>query len=112
MLGPTGIGALWGRRSLLEEMPPFLGGGEMIREVRLTGSKWNDLPWKFEAGTMPIAEAVGLGAAVDYLEGLGMAAVFDHDRELAALALERLSEVPDLRILGPEAERRGGVVAF
>src|SRR2546428_4775328 len=65
MLGPTGIGGLWARRALLEAMPPFLGGGEMIREVKLTGSKWNDLPWKFEAGTMPIAEAVGLGAAVD-----------------------------------------------
>jgi cysteine desulfurase/selenocysteine lyase len=112
MLGPTGIGVLWGRRDLLEAMPPFLGGGEMIREVKLTGSKWNDLPWKFEAGTMAIAEAVGLGAAVDYLQGLGMDAVFAHDRELAAYALERLAEVPDLVILGPPAERRGGVVAF
>ncbi|TMQ48892.1 MAG: cysteine desulfurase [Candidatus Eisenbacteria bacterium] len=112
MLGPTGIGALWGRRSLLEEMPPFLGGGEMIREVKLTGSKWNDLPWKFEAGTMPIAEAVGLGAAVDYLESLGMEAIFTHDRELVAYAMERLREVPDLEILGPPADRRGGVVAF
>ena len=112
MLGPTGIGALWARRSLLEEMPPFLGGGEMIREVRLEGSKWNDVPWKFEAGTMAIAEAVGFGAAVDYLGTLGMDAVFAHDRELAAYALERLTEVPDLRILGPRADRRGGVVAF
>ena len=112
MLGPTGIGALWGRAELLEAMPPFLGGGEMIREVRLEGSKWNELPWKFEAGTMPIAEAVGLRAAVDYLEALGIDAVFDHDRELAAYALGRLREVPELRILGPRAERRGGVVAF
>jgi len=112
MLGPTGIGALWGRRALLEAMPPFLGGGEMIREVKLTGSKWNDLPWKFEAGTMAIAEAVGFGAAVDYLERLGMDAVFAHDRELAAYAMERVSEVPDLKILGPPADRRGGVVAF
>ena len=112
MLGPTGIGALWGRRELLEAMPPFLGGGEMIREVKLTGSKWNDLPWKFEAGTMPIAEAVGLGAAVDYLEDLGMEAVFAHDRQLAAYAMERLVEVPDLSVLGPPASRRGGVVAF
>src|SRR5207244_12736772 len=112
MLGPTGIGVLWGKRALLEEMPPFMGGGEMIREVRLTGSQWNDLPWKFEAGTMPIAEAVGLGAAVDYLEKLGMDDVFAHDREMAGYALERLAEVPDLRILGPGLERRGGLVAF
>ena len=112
MLGPTGIGALWARRELLEAMPPFLGGGEMIREVKLTGSKWNDVPWKFEAGTMPIAEAVGLGAAVDYLEALGMDAVFAHDQELAAYALTRLGEVPDLVLLGPPAEKRGGVVAF
>ncbi|HEY3217122.1 MAG TPA: cysteine desulfurase [Candidatus Eisenbacteria bacterium] len=112
MLGPTGIGVLYGRRALLEAMPPFLGGGEMIREVKLTGSQWNDLPWTFEAGTMPIAEAVGLGAAVEYLEGLGMDAVFAHDRALAAYAMERLLEVPGLKILGPPAERRGGVVAF
>jgi cysteine desulfurase/selenocysteine lyase len=112
MLGPMGIGALWGRRDLLEVMPPFLGGGEMIREVKLTGSKWNDLPWKFEAGTMPVAEAIGLGAAVDYLERLGMDAVFAHDRALAAYAMERLAEVPDLTVLGPPAGRRGGVVAF
>jgi cysteine desulfurase / selenocysteine lyase len=112
MLGPTGIGVLWGRRELLEAMPPFLGGGEMIREVHLTHSKWNDLPWKFEAGTMPIAEAVGLGAAVDVLRELGMEGVFAHDRELVATAMERLGEVPGLRILGPAAARRGGVVAF
>src|SRR5262249_39432345 len=89
-----------------------LGGGEMIREVKLTGSKWNDLPWKFEAGTMAIAEAVGLGAAVDYLQGLGMDAIFAHDRELAALAMEKLAEIPEVKILGPSAERRAGVVAF
>jgi cysteine desulfurase/selenocysteine lyase len=112
MLGPTGIGALWGRRELLEAMPPFLGGGEMIREVHLTHSKWNELPWKFEAGTMPITEAIGLGAAVDFLRDLGMHAVFAHDRELAAMAIERLRDVPGLRILGPGADRRGGVVAF
>jgi cysteine desulfurase/selenocysteine lyase len=112
MLGPTGIGALWGRRELLEAMPPFLGGGEMIREVQLTRSTWNELPWKFEAGTMPIAEAVGLRAAVEFLEGLGMEAVFAHDRELAAYAMERLAEVPELRIMGPPASKRGGVVAF
>ncbi len=112
MLGPTGIGMLWGRREILEAMPPFLGGGEMIREVTLTSSKWNELPWKFEAGTMPIAEAVGLGAAVGYLEHLGMDHVFAHDRELAAYVLERLAEVEGLRVLGPPADRRGGVVAF
>ncbi len=112
MLGPTGIGCLYGRRELLEAMPPFLGGGEMIREVKLTESKWNDLPWKFEAGTMAIAEAVGLGAAVDYLQALGMDGVFAHDRELAAYTMERLKEVPDLRVLGPPADRRAGVVSF
>ncbi len=112
MLGPTGIGALWARRELLEAMPPFLGGGEMIREVKLSGSKWNELPWKFEAGTMAIAEAVGLGAAVDYLQGLGMENVFAHDRELAQLTYERLAAIPEIEILGPPADRRGGVVAF
>jgi cysteine desulfurase / selenocysteine lyase len=112
MLGPTGIGVLWGRRALLEAMPPFLGGGEMIREVKLTESKWNDLPWKFEAGTMAIAEAIGLGAAVDFLNELGMDAVFAHDQALAALALERLAGIEGLRVLGPPAHRRGGVVAF
>jgi len=112
MLGPTGIGVLWGRRELLESMPPFLGGGEMIREVTLTSSKWNELPWKFEAGTMPIAEAIGLGAAIAYLEGLGMQNVFAHDRELSAYALAQLADIEGLRILGPPADRRGGVVAF
>jgi cysteine desulfurase / selenocysteine lyase len=112
MLGPTGIGALWGRRELLEAMPPFLGGGEMIREVKLTHSDWNELPWKYEAGTMCIAEAIGMGAAVDYLEALGMANVFAHDRELVAYAMERLPEIPGLRMLGPAADKRGGVVAF
>jgi cysteine desulfurase/selenocysteine lyase len=112
MLGPTGIGALWARRELLEAMPPFLGGGEMIREVKLEGSKWNELPWKFEAGTMAIAEAVGLRAAVAFCEELGMEQIFAHDRALVSYALQRLREVPDLRVLGPPAERRGGVVAF
>jgi cysteine desulfurase/selenocysteine lyase len=112
MLGPTGIGMLYGRRELLEAMPPFLGGGEMIREVSLTSSKWNELPWKFEAGTMAIAEAVGLGAAIDYLDTLGMDAVFAHDQALSAYALEQLATVPGLRVLGPAAQYRGGVVAF
>jgi cysteine desulfurase/selenocysteine lyase len=112
MLGPTGIGCLYGRRALLEDMPPFLGGGEMIREVHLTRSEWNELPWKFEAGTMAIAEAVGMGAAVQYLEALGMERVFAHDRELADYTLDRLAEVPGVRVLGPPRGRRAGVVAF
>jgi cysteine desulfurase/selenocysteine lyase len=112
MLGPTGIGVLWGRRELLEAMPPFLGGGEMIRTVSLTESTWNELPWKFEAGTMAIAEAVGLGAAVQWLQRLGLDRVFAHDRELAAYAMARLAEIDGVRLLGPPAERRGGVVAF
>ncbi len=112
MLGPTGIGVLWGRRALLEAMPPFLAGGEMIREVGYTESKWNELPWKFEAGTMPIAEAVGLGAAVDYLDELGMAAIAEHEQTLVRYALDRLAEVPGLRVLGPTSGPRGGLVAF
>src|SRR5689334_9444164 len=106
MLGPTGIGMLYGRRELLEAMPPFLGGGEMIRTVTLTDSTWNELPWKFEAGTMCIAEAVGLGAAVSYLESLGMENVIAHDRALAAYAMERLADVPGVKLLGPPAEKR------
>jgi cysteine desulfurase/selenocysteine lyase len=93
-------------------MPPFLGGGEMIREVKLTKSEWNELPWKFEAGTMAIAEAIGFGAAVDYLETLGMDAVFAHDRELVRYAMQRLAEIPEVKILGPAADKRGGLVAF
>ena len=112
MLGPTGIGMLWGRRELLEAMPPFLGGGEMIRTVTLTESTWNELPWKFEAGTMNIAEAVGLGAAVRWLEQVGMERVFAHDQELSAYCMERLAELPGVRVLGPPPGRRGGVVAF
>ncbi|HEX9056704.1 MAG TPA: cysteine desulfurase [Ktedonobacterales bacterium] len=112
MLGPTGIGVLWGRLELLDAMPPFLGGGDMIREVRLDGSTWNDLPWKFEAGTSAFVEAVGLGAAVDYLSALGMGRVHEHERALVAYAVERLSAIPDLTIYGPPADRRGGVVSF
>jgi cysteine desulfurase/selenocysteine lyase len=112
-LGPTGIGVLHGRRELLEEMPPFLGGGDMIAHVGYESSTWNDLPWKFEAGTSPIAEGVGLGAAIDYLAELGMGRVRAHEAELTAYALERLGEVPGLRVLGPlEVERRGGAISF
>jgi cysteine desulfurase/selenocysteine lyase len=115
MLGPTGIGCLWARADLLEAMPPFLGGGEMIRDVRLDGFSTNDVPWKFEAGTPPIAEAVGLAAAVDYLATLGMDAVRSHERALTAYALEALADRygDDLVIHGPlDADRRGGVVSF
>ncbi len=112
MLGPSGIGVLWGRRELLEAMPPFMGGGDMIREVTTSGSTWNDLPWKFEAGTPAIIEAVGLGAAVEYLSALGMERVRAHEHQIVAYALERLAAVPGLHVYGPPAERRGGVVSF
>ncbi len=104
---------LHGRRELLEAMRPFLGGGDMIGRVDFDTSTWNELPWKFEAGTSPIAEAIGLGAAIDYLAGIGMERVRAHERDLTAYALERLPEVEGLRIFGPlDAERRGGVVSF
>jgi cysteine desulfurase/selenocysteine lyase len=112
MCGPTGSGALYGKRALLEAMPPFLGGGEMIREVKLTGSKWNTLPHKFEAGTPAIAEAVGLGAAVDYLQEVGLEWVHVHEQELTRYAYARLTEVEGLRIIGPGPEQRGGLIAF
>ncbi len=113
-LGPTGSGALWARRELLESMPPFMAGGEMIREVHLRRTEFNDVPWKFEAGTPDIAAAIGLGAAVEYLEGIGMAAVREHERELVAYTLDLLpQEVPDLQLYGPlSADERGGVVTF
>jgi len=112
MLGPTGIGVLYGKRDLLEAMPPFMGGGEMIRTVGLRQSTWNDLPWKFEAGTPAIAEAIGLGAAVDYLNALGMNNVLQHEQELTHYAMQQLQEVPGLTIYGPKAEQRGGVLSF
>jgi cysteine desulfurase / selenocysteine lyase len=115
MLGPTGIGVLWGREEVLEAMPPFLGGGEMIRDVRLDGFTPNELPWKFEAGTPPIAEAVGLGAAVDYLSALGMDAVRAHEISLTSYALQTLRERfgDELTIHGPcDVSQRGGVVSF
>ena len=114
MLGPTGIGAIWARAELLEAMPPFLGGGEMIRDVRLDGFTPNEVPWKFEAGTPPIAEAVGLAAAIDYLKALGMDAVREHERSLTGYALNALRERhPELVIYGPpDPERRGGVISF
>jgi cysteine desulfurase/selenocysteine lyase len=113
MLAPTGSGALWGRRELLEAMPPFLAGGEMIREVHLRRSEWNDVPWKFEAGTPDISAAIGLGVAADYLRDLGMDRVAAHEHDLVAYALEMLPrEVPGIEIYGPSAEHRGGVVSF
>jgi cysteine desulfurase/selenocysteine lyase len=113
MLGPTGIGVLWGRRELLEEMPPFLGGGSMIRAVEDDHSTWAPAPAKFEAGTPAIAEAVGLGEAVDYLAGLGMGSVRAHERELTEYALERLGSVEGLTLYGPsDPSERGGLVSF
>ena len=112
MLAPMGIGGLWGRRDLLEAMGPFLGGGEMISDVWLDHAQWNELPWKYEAGTPNVGDAIALGAAVDYLERLGMDAVAAHEREITEYAMERLGEVPGLRLLGPGARERGGVVSF
>lgn len=112
MVGPTGIGVLYGKRELLEKMPPFLGGGEMIKRVELRSFKTNDLPHKFEAGTPAIAEAIGFGAAVDYLTQIGMVEVEKQERILTGYALEQLAGIPGLHILGPGIEEKGGVVAF
>ncbi|HET7573115.1 MAG TPA: cysteine desulfurase [Gaiellaceae bacterium] len=112
MCGPSGVGALWGRAELLQGMEPFLTGGHMISSVRLEKTTWGELPHKFEAGTAPMAEAVGLGAAIDYLEAIGLEAIEAHEHELAAYALERLAEVPGIQLYGPPAERRAGIVSF
>jgi cysteine desulfurase/selenocysteine lyase len=113
MLGPTGIGVLYARKELLEEMEPFLGGGEMIRRVDFEGATWNDLPWKFEAGTPNIADAIGFGAAIDYLNDLGMENVRQHEIEITEYALNRLGEFDDITLYGPPDPReRGGVVSF
>lgn len=113
MLGPTGIGVLYGKREALESMDPFLGGGEMIREVRLEGSTWNEVPFKFEAGTMNIADTIAFGAAIDYLEGIGMANVEAHGRELVDETFRILGEIPGVTIYGPPAnEPRGAIVSF
>jgi len=113
MLGPTGIGVLYGKREALESMNPFLGGGEMIREVRLEGSTWNEVPFKFEAGTMNIADTIAFGAAIDYLEGIGMANVEAHGRELVEETFRILGEIPGVTIYGPPAnEPRGAIVSF
>jgi len=113
MLGPTGIGVLWGRRAALEALEPARGGGEMIKEVWIDRARWNDLPWRFEPGTPPIAEAVGLMAAVEYLEKLGMEQVAEHGRTLARQTVEQLGAIPGVTVFGPPATvERGAVVAF
>ncbi len=112
MCGPTGIGVLYGKRGLLEAMPPFMGGGDMIRRVTFDGFVPNEIPWKFEAGTPRIAEAVGLGAAVDYLDSIGMEAIHAHELSITNYAMESLSEIPGLSVLGPPAGARGGLASF
>ncbi len=112
MCGPSGAGALWGRRELLEAMEPFNLGGHMIRKVRFEETTWGELPHKFEAGTPPIAEAVGFGAAIDYLNGIGFDAILEHEHDLVAYALEQLGEIPGVTLYGPPAERRAGIVSF
>lgn len=112
MLAPMGIGGLWARRALLEEMEPFLGGGEMISDVWLDHATWNEVPWKFEAGTQNVGDTIALGVAIEYLERLGMDAVAAHERRITAYALERLREIPGLHILGPGLDERGGVISF
>ncbi len=113
MCGPTGVGILYGKRHLLEAMPPYMGGGDMIRRVTLEKSTWNELPYKFEAGTPAIAEGIGLGTAVDYLTELGMENIHAHEQTITAYALEALRDIPGLTILGPpNAAQRGGLAAF
>jgi cysteine desulfurase/selenocysteine lyase len=113
MLGPTGIGVLYGRKGALEETEPFESGGDMIREVHTTGATWNDLPYKFEAGTQNSAGAVGLGAAVDYLTAIGMQRIRDHEESLTAYALEQMGKFPGITVYGPrDAREKGGVVSF
>ena len=112
MCGPTSVGALWGRHELLAKMEPFNLGGHMIRSVNLDETTWGDVPAKFEAGTQPIAEAVGFGAAVDYLEEVGLEAIEQHEHELVAYALERMADVPGITMYGPAPERRAGIVSF
>ncbi len=112
LCGPSGVGALWGRAELLEQMAPFNLGGHMIRSVKAEETTWGELPYKFEAGTMPIAEVVGFGAAMDYVSAVGVEAIADYESELAAYALERLAEVGGVITYGPPPERRAGIVSF
>ena len=111
MLGPTGIGALWGKTELLNEMDPFMGGGEMIETVTMESSTWNEIPYKFEAGTPNFAQAVGLGAAVDYLKTIGMSTIADHEKTLTAYALNKINQIEGIRIHG-SADERAGVISF
>lgn len=112
MLAPSGVGVLYGREELLEAMPPFLGGGSMIREVTVDGFTWADLPAKFEAGTPPIVPALGLGAAIDYLQSIGLERIEEHERALARRAHEVLDAVGGIRILGPDPDKKAGIVSF
>jgi cysteine desulfurase/selenocysteine lyase len=112
MCGPTGVGVLYGRRELLENMPPFLGGGDMIKKVQLRSFTPNAIPHKYEAGTPAIAEGIGLGAAIDYLKEVGLNAIAEHEQVMVSYALERLEEIPGVKVYGPEAEFRGGVTSF
>ena len=112
MLAPSGIGVLWGRLELLSAMEPFNLGGEMIRSVTVDETTWNELPHKFEAGTPPIAQAYGLGVAIDYLKAIGLERIEAHEHELTAYAMERLEATEGVTVLGPAAERRGGIVSF
>jgi cysteine desulfurase/selenocysteine lyase len=112
LCGPTGVGALWGKAELLDAMSPFNLGGEMIRSVKLEATSWNELPYKFEAGTPAIAEAVGFGAALDYISEIGLEAIEAHEHELLTYALDRLTEIPELVTFGPPADRRAGIVSF
>jgi len=112
MCGPTGIGILFGKKDLLEKMPPFLGGGDMIKKVTFNGFTTNSIPHKFEAGTPAIAQAIGFGAAVDYLSSIGMEKIFAHEKALVSYAMESLSDIPGLKIIGPLAEDRGGIISF
>jgi cysteine desulfurase/selenocysteine lyase len=112
MCGPSGIGVLYGQIDLLESMPPFLGGGDMIKRVELRSFEPNEIPYKFEAGTPAIAEAIGLGSAVKYLDSIGMEKILNHEHEIVSYALERLEEVPGVSVFGPEADRKGAVLSF
>jgi cysteine desulfurase/selenocysteine lyase len=112
LCGPGGAGALWGRAELLEAMSPFEMGGEMIRSVKFEGTTWNELPYKFEAGTPAIAEAYGMGIAIDYITGIGLDAIEEHEHELTAYALERLEELPFVTLYGPPADQRAGIISF
>ena len=111
MLGPTGVGVLYGKPEILEEMPPFMSGGEMIRTVSLNESTWNDIPWKFEAGTPNIAQAIGLGSAIDYINEIGLDKIHEHEQDILTYALEKMQKIPEVNIYG-SADERGAVISF